>query len=124
MSQEITLSGSLSFTDATGATDSLQTPSSTTDSPGSLTYIKQKQSVTTSPVALNLGGLASLGWLEIINRDTTNYVTVLNQSSGKVIGKILPGKSFGPIYCGTDVTAPFVQANTATCLIEFLACAQ
>ena len=124
MASEISLSGLLAYKDALGTSLALQTPISTTDSPASLNAIQQKQLVTTSAVALNLGSLASLGWFMIINRDLTNYVTVLNATGGKVIGKILPGKSYGPVYAGSDVTAPFVQANVASCEIEILACAQ
>ena len=85
--------------------------------------IKHRQTITTSEVAINLGGLASIGWMMFRNLDPTNYIEIKTATAGTIIGKMLPGESYGPVRCGSGVTAPFAIANTASCEMEILLCA-
>ena len=124
MSLEISLSGSLSFTSATGITDSLATPAATNDSPAQLSITRLTQLATTTQAPINLGALNTLGWFICVNRDPTNYVTLLTSNGGVGFAKIGPGKSCGPIYAGNGVTAPAILANTANCAVDILMCAQ
>ena len=62
------------------------------------------------------------GWLMLRNLDSTNYVEVLLSTVGAVIGKMFPGEVYGPVRLGSGITAPAVQANTATCEVEVFLC--
>jgi hypothetical protein len=82
-------------------------------------YQRFTMEATTSAVAVPTGGLSNIGWVILINRDPTNYVKVLTGTAGTVFGRMEPGE---PIMLRIDpsVTAPAVQANTASCLVEGL----
>lgn len=123
MANEILTSGGIVYSDALGQTSNLQSLNvystiSTTQ------FVEIAQSITTSPVAINLGPLATLGWCIFKNLDPTNYIEILTGTGGVKFARIYPGKTCGPIYLGSGVTAPFAQANTAVCLMQYLICAQ
>lgn len=84
--------------------------------------IVTQQSVGTVEEALVLGEVAPAnGYLYIRNLDTTNYVTVKPASGGSAtINPIVKAGHVALITFGPGVTAPFVQANTATVRIEYL----
>lgn len=82
-------------------------------------YNKTVQNVGTSEEALQLGETSgSLGWCLIKNLDNTNYVKLKTATSGTIFAKLLPKGGCALFYFGSDVTAPFVQADTAACNIE------
>ena len=74
---------------------------------------------TTSAVAIPLGSSTSAGgWIFIQNLDPSNYVKVLTATGGTVFARLLPGE-FCLFRFDNSVTAPAVQANTASCNIKF-----
>lgn len=122
MANEITINASLVYEDSEGATASL----SVTDKLVTVTTKKpiyHRQSITTSEVAINLGGLASIGWVMFKNLDATNYIEIKTGTGGTVIGKMFPGEIYGPVRIGSGITAPFAIANTAACEMEIMMCA-
>jgi hypothetical protein len=85
--------------------------------------VKNRQTITTSEVAINLGGVASLGWMMFKNLDETNYIEIKTGTGGTIIGKMLAGESYGPVRCGSGITAPYAIATGGSCEMESLICA-
>ncbi len=77
-------------------------------------------SVATSEQVLNLGGItAAKAMIVFANLDDTNYVEVRTGT-----GASNDAYYVGPLEChvwrfGTDVTAPYVIANTLACLVSY-----
>lgn len=77
--------------------------------------LKQRQSFGfASEGAINLGNLTTLGFLFFKNLDPTNFVTVKVATSGAIFAKLFPGQ-FLWVPCGSGMTAPYAQADTAAC---------
>lgn len=122
MANELTVNASLAYEDADDVTASIVN----TDDLITVTTLKpskHRQTITTSEVAINLGGISSIGWLMFKNLDPTNYIEIKTGTGGTIIGKMLAGESYGPVRCGSGITAPFAIANTASCEMEILICA-
>lgn len=118
MANEITLSAQLAYADSDLADVAL----ALLTYKGSITtkiYHQGKQSVATSQAALNLGAVSALGWFLAVNRDPTNFIKILTATAGTIMVKLLPGAPC-LFYFGSGVTAPFVIADTATCILEYL----
>jgi hypothetical protein len=122
MANEITVNGSLVYEDSEDMAASMSQLNDiinvTTKKP-----FRNRQTITTSEVAINLGGVASLGWMMFKNLDETNYIEIKTGTGGTVIGKMLAGESYGPVRCGSGITAPYAIANTASCDMEVMICA-
>ena len=74
---------------------------------------------TTSAVAIPLGSSTnSGGWVFIQNLDPTNYVQVLTGAAGIVFARVNPGE-FCLVRLDATVTAPALQAHTASCVVKF-----
>lgn len=119
MASELTVSVSLSGA-KTWALKNLQLAGIQPDMAGTK-FMQGSQLVPTTAggTAINLGTLATVGWFLIINRDTTNFVSLYNAVSGTKFAKL----KFGEPCCGRfdpSVTAPAAIADTAACLIEYL----
>jgi len=82
-------------------------------------FVSGKISVGTSEEAIPLGEVTSLGWAVFKNLDTTNYVE-LRSASGAAndIIKLKAGEGCAFRF-GSDVTAPYLIANTAACQVEY-----
>ena len=124
MANELTMSGSLAYEDANGASaviDKLAAQVSLTTTK----FTRAQISVGTTEEAIPLGEVTSLGWAMFVNRDATNYVEIRSASgAGNDIIKVPAGKSAGPFHFGSDVTAPYIIANTAACLVDYLIASQ
>jgi hypothetical protein len=123
MSNEITVSGSLTYADAEGTAQTLAMAAIM----ASVTTRRStwlKMSVTTAALAIPLGNVTALGWAIFVNRDVTNYLELLTSTGGVAFARIHPGKFAGPFYLGSGITAPFAQANTGACQMEYLICSQ
>lgn len=88
-------------------------------------YTKIVQAIGTSEEAIDLGEVTSLGWIIAINLDNTNYVE-LRLGTGASNDMIkLPAKGGCAVFhAGSDMTAPFAIANTASCNVAFLILSQ
>lgn len=69
--------------------------------------------------ALILGEITSPIFLAMKNLDPTNFVTVLTGTGGVVFAKLLPGVPLA-VPLGSGAQAPYVQADTAACKIDYL----
>ncbi len=117
MANEITINASMVYEDAEGANASI----SVVDKLVTVTTKKPvylRQTITTSEVAINLGGLASVGYVMFKNLDSTNYIEVKVGTAGAICGKMFPGETYGPCRLGSGMQAPFAIANTASCEME------
>lgn len=116
MANELTVSASLSFTKgsitAALAKNGLQITITGTKK------LENVQNIGTSEEALQLGDLGSAAgcWLIIINRDPTNYVNFRAATGVTDTCKLMPGE---PALFRCAASAPYLQANTAACNVEY-----
>ncbi len=116
MANELTVSGSLSFTKgsitAALAKNGLQITITGTKK------LENVQNIGTSEEALQLGDLGSAAncWLLLINRDATNYVSVRRATGEGNFAKLLAGEF---LLTRMEAAAPFLIANTAACNVEY-----
>lgn len=83
-------------------------------------YVEGTQSIGTSEEALNLGDCAAGGYLIIKNTDPTNFVT-LRAGTGVVDTiKLKPGRVACFPLDPTDASAPYLIADTAACVVQYL----
>jgi hypothetical protein len=84
-------------------------------------FTHQKVSVATSEQAMNLGGVtAALAEIFIVNRDESNYVELRSASgAGNDVVRLAPGRP-ALFQFGSDITAPYLIANTAACVVEYV----
>lgn len=122
MASEIQLTASLAYSDANGVTDELGVPTLTADVTTKVTS-RAQQSIATSETVINLGGVSSVGWLILVNRDATNYVDIKTAASGTIFARLPPG-GFCVLYLGSGVTAPVAVAHTAACVVDKFICSQ
>lgn len=120
MSATITLNGSLNFTNTTGPDLTVDVIDKTV-TPSSTVVAHHTQSIATSETAINLGGVSSLGYCIIVNRDPTNYVEIKTATSGTIFAKLFPGE-LAMFRIGSGVTAPYAVANSGAVQIEILLC--
>jgi hypothetical protein len=117
MANEISNSLSVAVTKDTIA-ESLSYPSNETMA--GTAFVKETQLVPTSATALNLGTItAPLGRYIIANEDSTNFVSLLSSVAGTTFNTI-QAKSAISGFFSSNVTAPAVNANTASCRIKYL----
>lgn len=119
MADELTVNSSMAYADADQVEAAMQVRDVkiTTTSPG-VFYFAQNYGIVETPLVS--GGISGIGMLMLRNLDPTNYVEVLSGSGGLVIGKMLPGESYGPIRRGSSLTNPYLIANTAACKVEVM----
>lgn len=123
MASEFTLTALLDYADSEGTDFSLGliefVKSITTKK-----YVRGKVSVATSEQAIDLGVLtAPLGWALFINLDATNYVEIRSATGAANDILKVPAASAILIHFGSDVSAPYIIANTAACQVEYVICA-
>ena len=118
MANELTISASLSYTDANSSIESaydgvLATVAAAATSP----YAKHKQVVGTSEEPMILGDFTSPGFVIIKNLDATNYVEIKTGTGGIVMGKMKAGEPWmGRL--GSGAQAPYLIANSGSCVVE------
>lgn len=122
MANEITLTATLAYDDSE-LTDILLSAEDIVRSVSTKVYTKNKHNVGTTEEAMELGTVTSLGWCMIVNRDATNFVSVLAATAGTNIIRV-PPLSPALFHFGSGVTAPYLIANTAACQVEYLIVSQ
>ena len=118
MANELTIDAQVAYSDATGATDGLSVAALEVTL-GVKLFIHQKVSVGTSEQAINVTGIATLGYCMIVNRDDTNFVEVRTATGATKFAKLNAGE-VALFRFGSGVTAPFILADTAACNVEIL----
>lgn len=83
-------------------------------------YVHHKQNIGTSEEALDLGGLATLGWAFFMNLDETNYVEIRSATGASNDIIWIPALTPAVFRFGSDISAPYAIANTAACDLEYL----
>ena len=76
-------------------------------------------SVGTTEEAMDLGELATIAWCWIKNHDGTNFVELRTATAGTKFAKLLAGEA-ALFRFGSGVTAPYLIADTAACLVEYI----
>lgn len=117
MANELTIAGLLKFAKGNSA-DELGANKLATMSGAE--FVRYRQAVGTSEEALNLPGDISSPYHAIFfNRDATNFIKLRLATGTTEYIKILPnGVPCGPILI--SAAAPYVQADTLTCQLEYL----
>jgi hypothetical protein len=119
MANEISISALMSYSDASGSQASL--PSALTPytvSVGTQDFTRQKQLIGTSDTALNLGSVATLGFVMLQNLDPVNTVNIKTAAGGTIIGSMKPGETWGPCRIGSGVVSPALIALVASCMVD------
>lgn len=80
-------------------------------------YVKNVQNVGTSEEALDLGDVASPGMCLMVNRDTTNFVSV---RAGSGLTDLIKIKAGEPALFRLAAATPYVIADTAAVNIEYV----
>ena len=118
MANELTLSGSITFND----TDEMASVSALNVSMTGTRFIHMRKSINyAAEEALDLGELSgsSLGWFYAKNLDSTNYLEIRSGTGASNDVIKLKAGEFCLFRWGSDVTAPYALANTASCLLEY-----
>lgn len=119
MAAEITLSASLAVDN--GIIDEALSKSGVRFDWSGTKTTKHIQAVGTSEEAIDLGEIATLGYFMAINLDNTNYVELRSATgAGNDIIRLDAKGGLCLLRWGSDVTAPFAVANTASCNVLFL----
>lgn len=85
-----------------------------------VSFMRHKQSVGTAEEALVLGEVNPINaYFCAINRDVTNFISIRPASGGTVTAVIRAGEVV-LFRFGGAVAAPYVQADTAACLLDYL----
>jgi hypothetical protein len=124
MADEITLGASLSYLDSEMDEAIEISLSALLASVSTKKFTRVKQNVGTSEEAMVLGEVTSLGWLLIVNRDATNFVEWRTATGAGNDAIKIPARRFALFHVGSDVTAPFLIANTAACQVEIFLISQ
>lgn len=82
-------------------------------------FIRYKQNVGTSEEAMVLPEGGSLGYCMIVNRDATNFVSLLRATASTNTLRIDPG-GVALFRFGSGITAPYLIADTAACQVEYV----
>lgn len=120
MADELTINVSVQYEDENDVQMSLACPTdflATIASATPLAY-QGSQSIATTETTIGLGGITSLGYMLLINRDPTNYVEIKTGASGTIIAKLDPAGGMALFKVGSGITAPVAIANSAACVIE------
>jgi len=80
-------------------------------------YFQGNQTILTSATVVNIGAVASIGYILAKNLDSTNYVSFHNGSGGALTVE-LPPKGSALFKLATSGTL-YATANTATVEIEY-----
>ncbi len=119
MANEITINATLQYDDGVSQELSLQV----TDLKANVTTTlaaRFKQTIGITEEAIQLCGLASLGYVMFVNVDDTNFISIKSATSGVIVGKLFPGECYGPVRLGSGMQAPFAIADTAPCDMDIL----
>jgi len=119
MSAEITMTQSLQVVKGNVNLSWLPASGATVTMTGTRTSRIQQSIGFAAEEALQLGELSgALGYVMFKNLDATNYVEILTGTGGVKFCKLLAGETAGPFRLGSQVTAPYAQANTAAVLLD------
>ncbi len=121
MASELTLSGSLLYSDSEGTEDSLSI-SELMASVATKRLVHAKQSIPTSEIAIELGDLSSIRWAIFINRDSANYLELKVATGGAIFAKLMPG-FFALLPLGSGAQVPYAVATGSSCQLEIIICA-
>lgn len=119
MANELRLNATIQYDDGT-TRDSIQIADYLVTL-ATLKFIRHRQTITTSEVAIDLGGLATLGWGFFVNRDLTNYIELRVASGSAKFAVLRPGR-FAFFEWGSDIATPYAIANTASCIMDYFLC--
>jgi hypothetical protein len=123
MADELDISASITYEDAE-ATAFTVAVADVLRSVTTKLFVHHKQNVGITEEALDLGGLATLGWAFFINRDDTNYCEIRSATgAGNDVIRVDP-LCPALFRFGSDVTAPFAIATTAAVQLEYWIWAQ
>jgi len=118
MANELLINATLAYDDDVSA-DSLQVTDKQV-TVATTTIARHIQSILTSETVLDLGSVTTMGFVMFKNLDPTNYIEIKVGASGTIIGKMLPGETYGPVRIGSGITAPVAIANSGACRMDIL----
>jgi hypothetical protein len=114
MADEITLSAALKV--LKGALSMQQAFAGLTFDMSGTDAAHHTQTVGTSAEALDIGDITACGFVLIVNRDATNYVTLRMGEAGADVVKLKAGEFALFRLAGNT---PYAIADTESCVVEF-----
>lgn len=116
MANEITVLASLAFS-KNEIEDALAFAQANFDVSGSKFIHNVQAFVSTDQVAVDKGNITTIGWVAIKNHDDTNYIEWFGVEDESATIKIKANE-----FClfRSASSAPFIQANTGSCTVEYL----
>lgn len=121
MADELTIQAGIFYKDSDDTEKSLfllwadRLASVTTKKP-----LHHRQSVGITEEALILGEITSLGWFIGYNRDDTNFIEIRSATGADNDIIKIPPRKIALFHFGSNITAPYVIADTAACELEYL----
>jgi hypothetical protein len=79
----------------------------------------QVQNIGTTEEALDIGATGAGGYCIMVNRDTTNFVSIRQATGAADLIRLKAGE-VAMFRLDDDATAPFAIADTAACDLEFM----
>lgn len=119
MASEITVEAKLTYLDDDGVFAELEQIADVI-SAGAEKVVQHRLPIThTAEVAIDLGGISSLGWFIGKNMNGTNFLQLRTATAGVAFAKLLAGE-IALFRFGTGITAPFAIADTGTCDLWYI----
>lgn len=117
MANEISVVATLQYTNATTGVAALNRTASITLNITGSRYVNYTQRMTTTPAALDLNGITTVGWIWAKNLDTVNNVLLRAATGAADTITLKPGEAC--VYRSTTNT-PFGSSSASTCDCEIL----
>lgn len=119
MANEFTISGTIEYEDSEMDEPEIAQVLDLRVSIATKLFTHIKQSVGITEEVLGLGEASGTpGWLFAVNRDPTNFISIRTGTGGAAFCKLKPGE-FCLLRLGSGASAPFVIADTSTCVLEY-----
>lgn len=123
MADEITVNGSVAYSDSEGTSRSLAFE----DFIGSVTnkrFVAHKQLIGASEEAIHIAELTAPGWAIFINRSETTYIDLKVATSGAIFARLPADGGAAVLFLGSGAQAPYAVAGVAGAPLEVLICDQ
>lgn len=119
MADEVTITGSLYYSDSLGVKHPIQNLSDLA-SVTNKRAIHNTLPVLVTEVAIPLGSVTAPGWAMFKNLDATNFIELRVGTGGAKFAKLKAGESAGPFRLGSGAQMPYAIADTGTCQLEYV----
>ena len=119
MADELTITASVTYEDSDGVEEIVRSLTGLGVTVTTKRFVHVKNSIGVTEEAMTLGEVSTLGYCWIKNLDETNFVEVRVSTGSTKMVKVKAGEA-SLFRFGSGVTAPYIIADTAACLVEYI----